>query len=325
MTDDKTFKVDNVVIEAAPTLFGRQTPQMYLPGMEPFGPFDLWALLGCFALLDPKKPTAPVTVTLKELLEVLDFARVISEALGHYRTFPSDAYAMVKESLHRLFTVEAVYVGGLDTGGWNVKRRKQDRPKRQVVEYHFRVLSSYAYIYPPSVIPPDQLPESKRRNVNRAKTLKNEEGPEVWERTDVKPEAIQFRISEELLRGITKTDPHIGSTILNVKVFELRRQLASRDSTTIRLLLWTCRQAPEKPKISLDKLTSRLYPGDRKNFYRNREAVLRSLELLKSFGVIVDYDHNQTTDLVTITKASDWHFPAAGESESEEDGLLLGG
>ena len=314
---DKTFKVDNVVIEAAPSLFGRQTPQMYLPGMEPFGPFDLWAVMGCYALLDPKKPTAPVVVTLTQFLEVLDFARTVSEALGHYRTFPSDSYLMVKESLHRLFTVEAIF-----TGEWLVKTGKPGRPKRQVVEYHFRVLSSYAYIYPSSVIPPDQLPEAKRRNVNRARTIKNEEGPAVWERLDIRPEAIQFRVSEELLRGITKTDPHIGATILPVKIFELRRQLASKDSTTIRLLWWTCRQTPARPKISLDKLTSRLYPGDKKNFYRNREAVLRSFGLLKTFGVIVDYIHDPKTGIVTMTKASDWHFPVAGYDDEDEVGLL---
>lgn len=316
--NDKTFKIDNVVIEAAPTLFGRQTPQMYLPGMEPFGPFDLWAVMGCYALLDPKKPTAPVTITYTQYLEVLGFARTISEALGHYRTFPSDDYTLVRESLHRLFTVEAVY-----SGEWFVKTGKRGRPKRQVVEYHFRVLASYAYIYPPSVVPPDQLPETKRRNVNRARTIKNEEGPPVWERVDMRPEAIQFRVSDELLRGITKTDPHIGATILPVKVFELRRQLASKDSTTIRLLLWTCRQASETPKIGLDKLVGRLYPGDKKHIGRNREAILRSLGLLKSFGVVVDYDHDPKSDVVTIRKAADWHFPAVeDDDEGGEIGLL---
>jgi hypothetical protein len=318
---EKTFKIDNVVIEAAPTLFGRQTPQLYLPGMEPFGPFDLWAVMGCYALLDPKKPAATVTITYTQFLEVLGFARTISEALGHYRTFPTDNYTLVRESLNRLFTVEAVY-----SGEWFVRTGKQGRPKRQVVEYHFRVLSSYAYIYPSSVIPPDQLPEAKRRNVNRAKTLKNEEGPPVWERVDMEPDAIQFRVSEELLRGIMKTDPHIGSTILPVKVFELRRQLASKDSTTIRLLLWTCRQTPEAPRIGLDKLVARLYPGDKKNRSRNREAVLRSLGLLKSFGVIVDhqleYSPKTQDDIVTISKSPDWHFPAFDDGEEGEAGLL---
>ena len=56
---DQTFKLDNVVIQTAPTLFGKRTPQMYLPGMEPFGPFDLWVVLGCYSLLDSKKPSAP--------------------------------------------------------------------------------------------------------------------------------------------------------------------------------------------------------------------------------------------------------------------------
>ena len=43
---DETFKLDNVIIQTAPTLFGKRNPQLYLPGMEPFGPFDLWVVFG---------------------------------------------------------------------------------------------------------------------------------------------------------------------------------------------------------------------------------------------------------------------------------------
>ena len=49
---DQTFKLDNVVIQTAPTLFGKRNPQLYLPGMEPFGPFDL-------SLIHISEPTRP--------------------------------------------------------------------------------------------------------------------------------------------------------------------------------------------------------------------------------------------------------------------------
>lgn len=318
---DKTFKIDNVVVEAALTIFGKQTPQMHLPGMEPFGPFDLWAVMGCYSLVNPKRPGDPVTVTLTDFLEVLDFSRTLSEALGHYRTFPSDDYTKVRETLHRLFTVEAVY-----KGEWKVKTGRRGRPRRQVVEYHFRVLTSYMYIYPPDVIPPDQLPESKRRNVNRAKTLKNEPGPPVWELVDgPRPQAIQFRINEELVRGIAKEDPNIGATILPIHVFKLRRRIPNRDTTTIRLLLWVCRQADKSPKIGLDKLVDKMGLSPRSG-ERNRETILRSLRLLTDFGVIRSFDHEVAGDMLTIVKDDEWHFPARIPGEDAfvegEKGLL---
>lgn len=316
---NQTFKLDNVVMQTAPTLFGKQTPQMYLPGMAPFGPFDLWVVLGCYSLLDPKKPTDPVTVTLTDFVEILDFSRTISEALGYYPTFSSDAYAMVRESLHRLFTVEAVY-----TGEWTIKTGKRGRPKRQVFERHARILSSYTYIYPPDVIPPDQLPEPKRRNVNKAKTTRNEDGPPVYQYRDgPRPEAIQFRISQELLGGLTKTDPHIGATTLPVAIFKLRRKLANKH-TAVRLLLWVARQTKKSPAISLDKLCRRLnvYDPKGRNVQRTRDDLVAALALLQELGVVEGFEHDPQSDVVTITKAEAWHFPTR---DDEDEGLLEGG
>ena len=317
---DQTFKLDNVVIQTAPTLFGKRTPgQLYLPGMEPFGPFDLWVVFGCYSLLDPKKPSDPVVVTLTDFLEILDFSRTLSEALGFYRTFPSDAYALVRESLHRLFTVEAIY-----RGDWTVKTGKRGRPKRQVVEYHSRILASYAYIYPPDVIPPDQLPETKRRNVNRAKTTRNEEGPPIYQYKDgPRPEAIQFRISEELPRGLTRTDPNIGATTLRREIFKLRRKLANKH-TAVRLLLWVARQTKKSPAIGLDKLCRQLNLFDEKgrNVQRTRDDVVAALALLEELEVVEGFEHDPQSDILTITKAESWHFPA---HENDEEGLLEGG
>lgn len=301
---DNTFKLDNVIIQAAPALFGKRNPQLYLPGMEPFGPFDLWVVLGCYSLLDPKKPTAPREVSLTEFIEILDFSRTISEALGYYPTFPSDAYAMVRESLHRLFTVEAVYSG----------KRKQ-RPFTR----HARILASYTYIYPPDVIPPDQLPESKRRNVNRAKTTGNEEGPPVYQYKDgPRPEAIQFRISEELLGGLIKADSHIGATTLPVAIFKLRRKLANKH-TAVRLLLWVARQTKKSPAIGLDKLCRQLNVFDPKgrNVQRTRDDVVGALALLQELGVVEGFSHDQQSDILRITKAEAWHFPSRKDDDEE--------
>lgn len=316
MADNKTFKLDNVITQNVPQLFGTRKPQLYLPGMEPFGPFDLWAMLGCFSLLDAKKPARPVTITLTEFLEVLDFARTISEALGHYATFASGDYAMLKESLHRLFTVEVTF-----TGEYHTKTGRPGRPQKRLHEVHTRVLASYAYIYPAGVTPPDQLSEAKRRNVNKAKTLSNEPGPPIYEFANgPRPESIQFRISEELLRGLTGQIPNIGATVFPLKIFELRRKIPPRDATTIKLLLWVCRQTKQSPRIGLDKLCRGLSLFDPKgrNVDRTRESAIKSLDRLQSFGVIEGYAHDSKTDIVTIKKAEDWHFPANREAELEE-------
>jgi hypothetical protein len=275
--------------------------------MEPFGMFDLWVVFGCYSLLNPKKPTDPVVVTLTDFLEILDFSRVLSEALGFYRTFPSDAYALVRESLHRLFTVEAVY-----RGEWSVKTGKRGRPKRQVVEYHSRILSSYAYIYPPDVIPPDQLPESKRRNVNKATTPTGEPPPPIWMlKNGPKPEGIRYRIAEDLLRGITGDDPHIGATIVPVRIFGLRPTFQQYPTAT-KLLGWTIRQTNQEIKRDLDNLAYHMNMKG-KDRHKNRRNLLDYLALLKEAGVIEDLVVEGET--VTFSKSADWHFGRRVERE----------
>ena len=318
MTDRDTFKIDNLVTQNIPALFGTRTPQLYLlPDMEPLGPFDLWAMLGCFSLLDPKKPTKSVRVTLTDFLEILDFVRTISNALGHYPTFASGDYAMVKESLHRLFTVEAVF-----TGERKLKTGRPGRPPKEIVEIHARVLASYAYVYPPDVIPPDQLPESKRRNVNKAKTLKNEDGPAVFERVDLRPEAIELRMSEELLRGLTGTEPNIGATIAPGRIFKLRRQIGNRP-TVVKVLLWVIRQTAGTPKIRLERLLKALgLDRDKRNRSRTEETVTNAFDFLKGLGVVEDWKiepHKRTGEpMIVVTKAADWHYPSDQEGEDPD-------
>ena len=109
MTDD-TFRVDNTFIENLSN-FGKRTPQPdqpYLPGMEPLGPFDLWLTLGCYYLIDPKKPAEPVFTSLTDVLSTLDFSRTLAQASSGYYwpSYATDDYDRVKEAFHRLRTVE---------------------------------------------------------------------------------------------------------------------------------------------------------------------------------------------------------------------------
>lgn len=309
-TDEQTFKVDNFFIQAAPGLIGAKPVQLSLPypGQEPFSKFDFWVAMGCYSLVNPKNPKEPVVVSLTQFVEILDFAKTVARSSDGYSrmTYTSDAYAQVKESLHRLFSVEVNL-----RGEYLVRVKTKGKRQRRPVEYHGRLLASYMYIYPADVIPPDQLPEAKRRNINEAKTRKGEPGPPVWERVDgVKPDAIQFRIADEMLRGLTGEDPNIGSTIFPVRVFKLRRELPSRDKTTPTVLAWVIRQTSRKPKIALDKLVKWVGFAGR-NVERNRQRVLDSLKTLQSAGVVESFSHNAKTDVLTIIKADDWVFGAA--------------
>jgi hypothetical protein len=312
MASDKTFKFDNVLIEFAPSLFSANKPQLYLPGMEPFGIFDLWTLLACYSLLDPDDPAQPVRVTLTEFIETLEFSRIISRALGGNRTFPSDSYRHVRESLHRLFSAEVVL-----HGNWSVTNG-HGPPRKQHIELHTRILASYTYIYPPGIIPPDQLPESKRRNVNTAWTTSHEPGPPIYELANgPRPQAIVFRISEDLLRGLTKDGQNIGATAFPRKIFSLRNKIHPRDETTVQLLLWIPRQTKQIIKIGFDKLIERLRL-DKRQPLRNQKAIRKSLELLQSCGVVEGFSHDKN-DMLTITKAPDWHYPTNRASRGEDD------
>ena len=197
MTEDKTFRVDNKILENLGS-FGTRTPkpgQMYLPGMEPLGPFDLWLTLGCYYMLDPKKPTEPVATDLTTMLATLDFSQTLAKASFGYEwtSYPSDDYTRVKEAFHRLRTVEFPI-----WGYWKMKTGK-GRPRRKLVESYTGILSDYGYVYPDHVLPPDQLPESKRRNVNQSLTLKNEPGPAILQRIDAKPEGVYFQMSRPIV------------------------------------------------------------------------------------------------------------------------------
>ena len=311
MTD--TFKIDNWLLENAPKTFGARALQLHLPGLEPFGIFDFWATMGLYYHLDTNRPTDPVMVKPTRLLETLEFSRELSDATAGYETFPTRSYQMLHDALHRLYSVEVDW-----RNFWNVRTGKRGRPRKQWVEYRGRILTTYAYVYGPNVIPPDQLPESKRRNVNKTALATGEPPPPIWMlKNGPKPEGIRYRIAEDLLRGITGDDPHIGATIVPVRIFGLRATFQQYPTAT-KLLGWTIRQTNQAIKRDLDNLahTMNMKGKDR---HKNRRSLLDYLDLLREAGVIEDLVVDSET--VTFTKAADWHF---GRRVEREDPSLEG-
>lgn len=316
MSDDKTFRVDNATLENL-SAFGPRSPkpgQMYLPGMEPLGPFDLWLTLGCYYMIDPRKPTDPVVTSLTEVLSILDFSQTLAKSQTGYQwtSFASDDYTRVREAFHRLRTVEfPVY------GYWRLATGRS-RPRRKLVESFTGILSDYGYVYPDHVLPPDQVAEAKRKNVNQAMTTKNELGPAIYQRSDVKPEAIYFQMARPVVMALIEGEKgHIGSTIFHAELFQFRRQL-SRNLPATKLLLRACRQTSKRWVIALDKLVAQAGLGETRNVGRDRQATLDAIVLLQSLGVVEGFDHDPKTDKVTIIKSGRWHFPAHKRGELED-------
>lgn len=325
-----TFKVDNQLIQTAAQLYGSQrvSPQLYLPGLAPFGPFDYWATLALYALLDPQQPSMTVRTSYTELLQVLDFSRQLSNALMGYETYPSDAYRLVEDSLQRLFSVEVQW-----RHLWEVRSPgKGGKPRKQWVDFRGRILSSYAYLYPPGVTPPSLLPAAERKNANRAKDKRGDPGPPIYKRAaGPRPVGVEIGLAPELVRGLTGEDPHIGATIMPLHIFKLRPSFGPYPTAT-RLLVWVCRQTARTTTRRLDGLVRELDlrgkdPG------RNRETILLGFEMLRAAGVVeawqvkpgtatqvaqaaeVDGLEDGAEPVVTFTKATGWHFSRTSREE----------
>lgn len=322
MTKSNTFRVDNRILQPAPSIFGakmREPNQLALPGISdpPLGPFDEWAAYGLYALLDPANPIAPVTTTPTKLLEVLGFAREVSTALAGYQTFSSDGYQMVEEALHRLFSVE---IERQDF--WNVKLSgKRGRPKRQLVVFKGRILSSYELIYPVGVTPAHLLPPEQRENVNLAIDL-IPNAPPIWRiKNGPRPEGIRYRINPDLVKGLTGEDPNIGATIMPFKIFALRK-IFGRIPTATRLLVWVMRQTAHTMTRDLDGLAKelRLDPGHPSYM---RKQLINGFKMLQDNRVIETFS-TQTDDKtgatrVEFTKSKDWYLDPELTEEGQDD------
>ena len=314
-----TYKVDNLFFQSAVDWYGqkRAATQLSLPGLAPFGLFDEWATLALYALLDPDKPEEEATTTYTELLDLLQFTRQVSDALAG-ETFTTDEYRLVEETLHRLFTVEVSRQGYYRVKVTDKKTGKpsKGRPRHRYVEFRGRILITLRYIYPPDVEPPDLLPPTKRRNVNKAKTLNGEPSPPIWRRVDgPKPKAIGFQFHPTLVKGLQ--GEMIGATILPLRIFGLRKTLG-RNVTATRLLAWVLRQTAQTTTRRLSGLAEELNLDTTQNPGRTKTALVAAFALLKTAGVVADFSTEERDDgdtWVAVTKADDWHFARVGKGK----------
>lgn len=315
MADDKTFRVDNFIIQNQAAIYSAKRPkaeQLSLDGFAPLPPFEFWATLACYSLLDPKKPAESVFTTTATLLETLGFARVANEALGGYDSYPSDAYQMVEQALHRLYSTPIYW-----RGFWHVRTGKAGRPKKRWVEYSGYIITEFEYVYRSDVISPIEAKESQRRDVNKT-DIKGEFKPPIWKLTNgPKPIGVSFRLASKLVQGLTNEGENIGHTIMPFSIFELRPIFGPYPLAT-RLLMKVVRDVNRKPRIGIDKLIAAIKMEGR-NRSRNQQTVLGYLDMIQASGVISELTYDQATGLVTYTKNADWFFPSGLLTTDEED------
>jgi len=184
----------------------------------------------------PDHPTDPILTTPTEILEVLEFARDISVALGDATTYSSDQYELINESLDLLFTTEIIQTGYWKTYFPSGQTPPAKKKKSVRNSYIFRghILSNYTFIYPDTVTPTDLLPPGEKVNISQAKYP----GREIWKRKEgPRPTGIELTLDPRLIRGLTGEDQNIGATTFPTKIFELRKAYP-KNQTLKRLLVY---------------------------------------------------------------------------------------
>lgn len=315
----KTFEVDNQLIQTGPRIFGPNYKgegglQLWLPGIKPpFGPFDYWATIGLYSLLDPKNPAAIAVIKPTELIRVLQFTQVVAETSSGHRnlTYPTQDYRLIQESLNRLYTVEVRM-----EGPWKVKLPGQrGAPTKQPVKFSGRILQEYFYVYPDDVTSPATLSRherGRRVNVNTAMTAPGDAGREVWKLKGVEPVGVAYQFSSRLVNGLTGEDPNIKKTILPFKIFNLRIDFQQSPAAT-NLLFWVCRQTAPSMTRQLKGLAVELNQDPRRPGC-TYEAIERGFDLLLKAGVIDSFE--VTGDAATFKKNKDWPFKAPDQADA---------
>lgn len=283
---DKPFKVDNMVLQnvAAQTAPLRKPrgefQQLSMPGFDILTPLDECVIYACYNFAEDQGDyTSLIEVSMTDFAERLDYERRELGQTG-YNTFGSNVYREIADSLFRLYTASREYVVPY---------------KGHVYYIQTRFLETLGYRYPGD-LDPETVPPHMRRNANPYS-----EDYAVWAIEGRRPNGIVFRLSSSLTQGILGRGQHIGYSLMPPLVFEMRHTPGGSRITT-RLLTWVIRQTNKTVKISLKKLRSQLHVVGR-NVSRDRDSIVKGLQLLKDRNVIEDFSID-SRDMVTIHKAT---------------------
>lgn len=282
MSDRKPFKVDNIVLQNAPRhsypAKKRSGPEQFpLPGIGAMTALEECVIYACYYFFQQVgDPEVMVEVSMTEFAEQLAYERREAGQEG-YLTFDSGVYQEIYDALFRLYSASRLY---------DYRRKGQD--------YYIqtRLLVTLGLRYPGV-----DSPEASQEAVNMNPYSENFA---VWALPGRKPNGLVFQLSPALLNGVLgKGDHHMGYSLMPPVVFELRHTPGGARIST-RLLAWVIRQVSLTPAIHIDKLRKQLgIPG--RNVSRDREGILKGLQLLKDREVIESFEVDRK-NIVRIRK-----------------------
>lgn len=284
MNDKKPFRVDNLVLHnvAGHSVASRKPrsgpEQLPLPGIGAMTALEECVMYACYFFAERAgDPQALIHVTLTEFAERLAYERREAGQEG-YLTFDSDVYQEIYDGLFRLYTASREYVLPF---------------KGHVALVNARLLTEFGPVYPNG--------ERADQDPNAINLNPYSEDLAVWAFEGRKPSGLVFRLSPSLVQGLLNKGQNIGYSLMPPAVFELRHTPGGARIST-RLLVWVIRQASQTPAIHIDKLRKQLgIPG--RNVSRDREGILKGLQLLKDRDVIESFEVDRQ-NIVRITKAT---------------------
>jgi|LakMenE18May11ns_1017448.scaffolds.fasta_scaffold9956270_6 hypothetical protein len=302
----KEFSMPNSLIQNL-TADGTDSTMLSLSGI------DLITLVGCLALVDPKRPGDRVEVKFASLLSLLQFSkscshRVFSHALipprkrAEYSTgrFSPKLVAAIKSSIEQLFQAKCVSFR---------------RVVKAIEEKHTHLFESYGFVYEDedNVLDLDDLPfglekintcVSCPRPVYKLRYLLSGK---------LKPSTkFFFHLHNSLVEELKGGRCTYKFTKLSVKIFSLLGRLG-RDRTTIRTLLLILRQTSKDGFFVRSNLKStlRALGFDSSHFSESCTSLSALLSKLIDEGIVVSFNVDTENNRLEITQNKNWYQEAS--------------
>ena len=298
----KEFSMPNSLIQNL-TADGTDSTMLSLSGI------DLITLVGCLALVDPKRPGDRVEVKFASLLSLLQFSKscshkVFSHALvplGKREVYSTSRFspklvAGIKSSIEQLFQAKCVSFR---------------RVVKAVEEKHTHLFESYGFVYEDddNVLDLDDLPFG----LEKINTCVSCPRPVYKLRYvlsgKLKPSTkFFFHLHSSLVEELKGGRCTYKFTKLSVKIFSLLGRLG-RERSTVRTLLLILRQVCKDGVFVRCDLKNTLgaLGFDSSHFSDSCRRLERLLSKLVDEGIVVSFDVDTKNNRLEITQNKNWY------------------
>ena len=302
----KEFKMPNTLVQGF-------TDNGAHPALAGLSGTDLVTLIGCLALVDPKRPGDRVEVKFASLLSLLQFSKscshkVFSHALippgrrAEYSTgrFSPKLVEAIKSSIERLFQAKCVSFR---------------RVVKAVEEKHTHLFESYGFVYGDGTDPLDLdcLPD----NLEKINTCDSCPRPIYKVRYlstgKLKPSTkFFFHLHNSLVEELKGGRCTYKFTKLSVKIFSLLGRLG-RERSTVRTLLLILRQTRKDGFFVRSNLKGTLSAlgFDSSHFSESCRRLDRLLSKLIDEGIVVSFNVDTENNRLEITQNKNWYQEAS--------------